>query len=212
MRNTLCQLINPKNKFLKLTHLENDHPEKEFFRQQQREMPRRAPASRRRPGSAPARRSVLFRNVVWIKSQGGTLVARIDPARAARTSDWVARTWLRHVPYTSEILHLVITLIWDQRAACLRGSSTKIPDFDFFKNKFGLFFWSKFSTFLVLNLNYFLVKFFDFFSIKFFMMITWTPPLPPLPPNLKITHLSKRTRFFLSLKPYGLTSPKFATP
>ena len=130
MRNTLCQLINPKNKFLKLTHLENDHPEKEFFRQQQREMPRRAPASRRRPGSAPARRSVLFRNVVWIKSQGGTLVARIDPARAARTSDWVARTWLRHVPYSSEILHLVITLIWDQRAACLRGSSTKIPDFD----------------------------------------------------------------------------------
>ena len=86
MRNTLCQLINPKNTFLKLTHLENDHPYKDFFRQQQREMPRRAPASRRRPGSAPARRSVLFRNVVWIKSQGGTLVARIDPAET-RTSD-----------------------------------------------------------------------------------------------------------------------------
>ena len=100
MRNTLCQLINPKNTFLKLTHLENDHPYKDFFRQQQREMPRRAPASRRRPGSAPARRSVLFRNVVWIKSQGGTLVARIDPAET-RTSDWVAwLTWLTlyHAP------------------------------------------------------------------------------------------------------------------
>ena len=84
MRNTLCQLINPKNTFLKLTHLENDHPYKDFFRQQQREMPRRHGS---RPGSFTARRSVLFRNVVWIKSQGGTLVARIDPARAARTSD-----------------------------------------------------------------------------------------------------------------------------
>ena len=84
MRNTLCQLINPKNTFLKLTHLENDHPYKGFFRQQQIEMPRRHGS---RPGSFTARRSVLFRNVVWIKSQGGTLVARIDPARAARTSD-----------------------------------------------------------------------------------------------------------------------------
>ena len=141
MRNTLCQLINPKNTFLKLTHLENDHPYKDFFRQQQREMPRRHGS---RPGSFTARRSVLFRNVVWIKSQGGTLVARIDPAET-RTSDWVARTWLTCTMHLGDSPPRYYANL---RPARPRGSSTKIPDFfDFFQNKCGLFFWCFFSAF-----------------------------------------------------------------